>query len=108
MKKLSIIFSASLLLYSCIPKSFCFFNAAEKTFYITETKNDSIRSVAISSENPQLNFKKTFELNPGVKTFKVTVDSIVNRKVLIFITTSNQIGYSLRLNESDWSTNKTF
>jgi len=99
---------ASSVLYSCSPKSYCFFNATERTFYIAEGKNDSIKSVTINSENPSLNFKKTFNLTPTVKSFKITEDSIINQKAFFLITTNSRIWYSLKLKEEDWSKDKIF
>lgn len=109
MKKIiSIAVIASLILYSCSPKSYCFFNAKERTVYITDKKNDSIKSVTVNSENPSLSFRKIFNIDPAVKSFKIDADSIVNQRSYFLITTTNQIWYSLKLKEEDWSKDTVF
>lgn len=99
---------ASSILYSCSPKSYCFFNVKKRTVYITDKKGDSIKSVTVNGENPSLSFRKIFNLSPAVKSFKINADSIVNQKAYFLITTNNQIWYSLKLKEGDWSKDTVF
>lgn len=109
MKKIIlIVVIASSVLYSCSPKSYCFFNVKERTVYLTDKKSDSIKSVTVNCENPSLSFKKIFNLNPAVKSFKINADSIVNQKAYFLITTNNQIWYSLKLKEGDWAKDTVF
>jgi hypothetical protein len=106
---ISIAVIVSSILYSCSPKSYCFFNVKEKTIYLTDNKkNDSIKSVTINSENPSLIFKRNFNVSPAAKSFRVNEDSIVNQKAYFLITTNNQVWYSLKLKEEDWSKDTVF
>lgn len=105
---ISVVVIASSILYSCSPKSYCFFNVKERTVYITDKRNDSIKSVTVNSENPSLSFRKIFNINPAVKSYKINADSIVNQSAYFLITTNNQIWYSLKLKEEDWSKDTVF
>lgn len=103
--KLYIVF-ALLTLCSCSPKSFCFFNVREKTFYISDKVNDSIKSISISSGDPAVIFKKNVIISPIAKTCLVDEKSILNRDAYFLITTNSQVWYSLRLKADDWTKDK--
>jgi hypothetical protein len=95
-------------LYACSPRSYCFFNVKERTLYISDKQNDSIKSVTVSSENPSLNFKKVFNINPAVKSFQINADSVINQSVHFRITTRSHIWYSLDLKKEDWAKDTLF
>ena len=96
------------ILFSCSPKSYCFFSTKERAIYIADEKKDSIKIVYINSITPSFNIKEEINLNPSLKFFKFSADSIMNQDVYISITTDNQNRYSLRLTKEDWSKDTVF
>lgn len=109
MNKISlIVIIASTVFHSCSPKSYCFFNVKERTVYMTDKKNDSIKSITINSESPVSDFRKNINISPAVRSYKITADSIINLKTYFLITTNNQIWYSLKLKEDDWLKDTVF
>lgn len=103
MKKLILIlFPLALGTYSCSPKSHCFFNVKERRFYITDKKNYNIRYVTVFSSNSANRLIKKIELDPGMKSYKIVGDSIINTDVHIFIDTDDKAIYSLKLKKDDW------
>ena len=108
MKLILIVVSASSILYSCSPKSYCFFNVKERMVYLTNEKDDSIRAVTITSTVLPQTFKRNIEINPPVKSYTISDDSVFTQSVYFFITTNNAARYSLKLKESDWAKDTVF
>lgn len=98
----------SMFFHACIPKSYCFFNVKERIIYLTDKKSDSIKSVNFNIENSILSFRKNLSISPGVRSYKITADSIINQQAYFLITTNSQIWYSLRLKEDDWVKDTVF
>jgi len=99
---------ASSILYSCTPKSYCFFNTRERLFYISEKKGYSIKSISVARTDSIQGFKRNFELDPVMKSYKVVDDSVINQNVYIFIATNSIAAYSLKLKEKDWLKDTVF
>ena len=94
---------ASSFLPSCSPKSYCFFNTRERLLYISAKKDYSIKSISIARTDSIRDFKRNFELDPVMKSYKVVDDSVINQDVYIFIATNSIAAYSLKLKREDWS-----
>ncbi len=107
-KPVLIIVIASVIFYSCSPKSYCFFNTKERRFYILEKKDYGIKSISVARTDSIQGFKRNFELDPVVKSYKVVDDSVINQNVYIFIATNSIATYSLRLKREDWSKDTVF
>src|SRR6185295_9692421 len=100
---LAIIIAFSFIFCSCSPKIYCFFNTRERLLYISAKKDYSIKSISIARTDSIRDFKRNFELDPVMKSYKVVDDSVINQDVYIFIATNSIAAYSLKLKREDWS-----
>lgn len=109
MKKYMLIaVTAFSILYSCSPKSYCFFNTKERLFYISDKKDDSIKTIYVSDLTQPSSLMRVINLNPVSKSFTIVGDSILNQSVFITLTTDKQNRYSLNLKEEDWLKDTVF
>jgi hypothetical protein len=96
---------ASFVLFSCSPKSFCFFNPRENKLFIS---NDTcrIRSITIIKLNDVTIYK---ELDSPQKEYFLSGDTVVNKAIRILVTTTDfRDSYMLKLSEEDWRKDKVF